>query len=79
LKRCGFGETRTPSLVPHGTYASETGCSVHKLSGLTKGQIMRNFIIGALLVALVAVTGFYFYKQNHITIEKPSLPHVSTN
>jgi hypothetical protein len=40
---------------------------------------MRNFIIGALLVAFVAVTGFYFYKQNHITIEKPSLPHVSTN
>jgi hypothetical protein len=40
---------------------------------------MRNFIIGALLVAVIAITGFYFYKQDHITIEKPSLPVVKTN
>jgi hypothetical protein len=41
---------------------------------------MRNFMIGALLVALVGVVGFYFYKQDHITIEKPSLPAtVKTN
>ena len=35
---------------------------------------MRNFTLGALLVALIAFAGFYFYKQNHVTIEKPTLP-----
>jgi hypothetical protein len=40
---------------------------------------MRNFIIGALLVAVIAMAGFYFYKQDHITIEKPSLPAVKIN
>jgi len=40
---------------------------------------MRNFIIGALLVAVIAIAGFYFYKQDHITIEKPSLPAVKIN
>ena len=40
---------------------------------------MRNFIIGALLVAVIAAAGFYFYKQDHITIEKPSLPAVRIN
>jgi hypothetical protein len=40
---------------------------------------MRNFIIGALLVAVIAMTAFYVYRENHISIEKPSLPSVKTN
>jgi len=44
-----------------------------------KEDIMRNFTLGALLVALIAFAGFYFYKQNHITIEKPTLPKVETH
>jgi hypothetical protein len=40
---------------------------------------VRSFIIGALLVAVIALAGFYFYKQDHITIEKPSLPTVKIN
>jgi len=47
---------------------------------LIKGSIvMRNFVIGALIVALVAFGGFYYYQQNHISIEKPSIPTVKTN
>jgi hypothetical protein len=42
-------------------------------------DIMRNFTLGALLVALIAFAGFYFYKQNHVTIEKPTLPKVETH
>ncbi len=40
---------------------------------------MRNFALGALVVALVAFAGFYFYKQDHVTIEKPTLPKVETH
>jgi hypothetical protein len=40
---------------------------------------MRNFALGALVVALVAFAGFYVYKQDHVTIEKPTLPKVQTN
>jgi hypothetical protein len=40
---------------------------------------MRNFTIGALLVAVIAIAGFYFYKQDHVTIEKPTLPRVETH
>ena len=39
---------------------------------------MRNFTLVA-LVALVAFAGFYFYKQDHVTIEKPTLPKVETH
>ena len=35
---------------------------------------MRNFLLGALIVALVAVVAFYFYRENNFVIEKPSLP-----
>ncbi|HXW23090.1 MAG TPA: hypothetical protein VEK14_09300 [Rhodomicrobium sp.] len=44
-----------------------------------KEHMMRNFILGALLVALIAFAGFYFYKQDHVTIEKPTLPKVETH
>ncbi len=40
---------------------------------------MRNFIIGALIVALIAVVGFYVYKQNNIVISKPDIPAVRVN
>ncbi|ADP71466.1 hypothetical protein Rvan_2241 [Rhodomicrobium vannielii ATCC 17100] len=40
---------------------------------------MRNFIIGALVVALVAIAAFYIYDQNTISVEKPSLPDVRVN
>jgi hypothetical protein len=40
---------------------------------------MRNFTLGALIVGLIAVGGFYMYKQDHVTIEKPTLPKVETN
>jgi hypothetical protein len=35
---------------------------------------MRNFLIGALLVALVAAVGFYVYRQQNIVIQKPDIP-----
>jgi hypothetical protein len=40
---------------------------------------MRNFTLGALVVAFIALAGFYMYKQDHVTIEKPTLPKVETN
>ncbi|WP_276324649.1 hypothetical protein [Rhodomicrobium udaipurense] len=40
---------------------------------------MRNFIIGALLVALVALAAFYIYDQNTISVEKPTIPNVRVN
>jgi hypothetical protein len=40
---------------------------------------MRNFIIGALVVALVAIAAFYIYDQNTISVEEPTVPDVRVN
>lgn len=39
---------------------------------------MRNFIIGALLVALVAIVAFYIYDKNTLSIQNPA-PSVRVN
>jgi len=40
---------------------------------------MRNFIIGALLVAIAAFGAFYIYDKNTISVEKPTIPQVRVN
>ncbi|MFT4078084.1 hypothetical protein [Rhodomicrobium lacus] len=40
---------------------------------------MRNFLIGALVVALAALAAFYIYDKNTISVEKPTIPDVRVN